>query len=113
MTSPNPDWRDLFMGQVDVEMAKRRWPKRPHRDFKARIQLSAAPAVTSAAANRGMSTSAYIRRAALAFAAFDLGIDLDQMLSDEPATRLKSEGPKTNRLEGGEGHGNWRIEGLS
>lgn len=101
-----------MMGQVDSVISTRGYQKPPHRDFKARIQQSAAPSVTKAAADRGMSTSAYIRRAALAFAAFDLGLDLAELLQDEPATRLKSDGPRTNLLEAGEGHGNWTIEGL-
>lgn len=106
------DWRDLVMGSVEAELDRRHKPKRPHRDFRARIQLSAVPMVVEAARRRDMSATAFLRRAALAFAAYDLGLDIDQILADEPATRLKSEGPKTNRYEAGRGHGDWRIMGL-
>lgn len=113
MTSREPDWIELVMGNIDTLIAHRSPSKRAHRDFKARIQLSAAPAIFAAAERRNMSASAYLRRCALAFAAYDLDLDLDVLLADEPATRLKSEGPKTNRLDEGQGHGEWVIGGLS
>jgi len=107
-----PDWRELLMGTVEAELASRDAPKRPHRDYRARVPLSAAPHIAEAARRRDMSITAYLRRAAIAFAAYDLGLDQQQMLVDEPATRLKSEGPRTNRLQQGRGHGDWKILGL-
>jgi hypothetical protein len=101
------------MGRVDqVAATRKRTHKPPHKDFRARIALSAAPIVVRAAAERGMSVSAYIRRATLAFAAFDQGLDLSDILADEPATRLKSEAPGMEREDGGRGHGQWVIRGL-
>lgn len=114
MTSqPSDEWRDLVMGKVDAVLEKRKITDRaPHRDFRARIQLSAVGALVAAAQARGMSTSAYLRRAGLAFAAYDLDLDLADLLEDEPATRLKGDWPRANRREHGQGHGIWRIGGL-
>jgi hypothetical protein len=106
------DWQEVVLGQVDVVLAGRAITKKPHRDFKARIQLSAVPALTEAAKLRNMSVSAYTRRACLAFAAYDLGLNLADLLEDEPSQRLKSDPPTTNLEEGGRGHGNWVIQGL-
>ena len=101
------------MGQVEATLLTRKSPKKPHRDYRLRIPLSAAPALLAAAEKRGMSVSAYTRRASLAFAAHDLGLDLAQLLIDEPATRHKFDGGGLDREEAGQGHGNWVIEGLA
>lgn len=101
-----------MMGQVDAKLARQKKAKKPHRDFRARIPLNAAPALNEAAAQRGMSVSAYLRRAGLAFAAHDLGLDLAQLLEDEPATRSRFAGTAADREMGGQGHGLWRIGGL-
>jgi hypothetical protein len=110
---PKPDWRDLMMGQVDAHLARRAKPKKPYRDFRARVPLAAAPVINTAAANRGMSVSAYLRRAGLAFAAHDLGLDLADLLADEPVTRLKFAGFPGDHADQGQGHGKWRIEELA
>ena len=106
------DWQEVVLGQVDVVLSGRDAQKKPHRDVKARIQLSAVPALTEAARMRDMSVSSYTRRAAIAFAAYDLSLSLADLLEDEPAQRLKTEPPSENREEGGRGHGNWVITGL-
>lgn len=106
------DWQEVMMGQVDVILDGRYPSKKPHRDVKARIQLSAVPALTEAARLRDMSVSSYTRRACLAFAAYDLGLDLADLLEDEPSQRLKSEPPHMSREEWGLGHGSWAIQGL-
>ncbi len=106
------DWQHLFMGQVDAKIAARKDTRKPYRDFKARIPLSAAPVLGAAAAQREMSVGAYIRRACLAFAAFDLDLDLAQVLIDEPETRRQYDGAFRDKAEAGQGHGNWVIEGL-
>lgn len=108
----DPHWRELMMGQVDAELAKRKRSKKPHRDFRARIPLGAAGALNQAAAARGMSVSAYLRRAGLAFAAHDLGLDLGELLADEPASRTRFAGTAADREMAGQGHGLWRIRGL-
>lgn len=110
--SPDPTPADLLMGMVDAVIANGVVDKSPHRDYKARMPLEVAPLLAKAAELRGMSVSAYLRRAGLAFVAADLGIPLEDLLRNEPATRLRTEGPKTNRSDAGEGHGLWKIGGL-
>lgn len=105
-------WQELMMGRVDATIAKRTHPKAPHRDFRTRMPQSAVASILRAAELRGMSVSAYLRRAGLAFVAHDLGLDLAQLLEDEPPTRNKFDGPKKDKVMKGQGHGQWRIEGL-
>ena len=107
-----PDFRELLMGSVDALFEERKTVKRPHRDIRTRVPVHIAPLIFKAAALRGLSAAAYLRRAVVAFAAYDLGLDAAQLLEEEPAMRLKGEGPKTNRLEAGRGHGSWGIRGL-
>lgn len=68
--------------------------------------------VKRAAEKRGMSMSSYVRRSAMAFVCFDLGLDWrETMAGDRGAAKIgKSyvEGGET----GGDGFGPWRIEGL-
>lgn len=115
MASTERDKRaaDLLMGMVDAKLSAIKVVKDAHRDFRTRIPIRHASDIAQAAEMRGISIRSYLRRALLSFVAYDLGKDVVEMLSDEPAQRLKSEGPKTNRRVGGEGHGNWRIERLS
>jgi len=111
MTGPSP--QDLLMGQIDRVLAARKEGTRPpHRSYRVRVQLSATMLIRDAAAARGMSVSAFLRRAGIAFAAYDAGLDVADLLKDEPPTRLKFEGPRVNREEGGQGHGKWKIRGL-
>lgn len=111
MSGPRPE--DLLMGQIDRVLAKRKDGSRPAcRYYKVRVQNSATMLIRDAAARREMSVSAYLRRAGIAFAAYDLGLDLAELLKDEPPTRLKYDGPRADRTEAGEGHGRWRIGGL-
>jgi hypothetical protein len=110
---PEPDWRELMMGQVDAHLARRYPGKPPYRDFRARIPLVAAPALAQAAAARQMSVSAYLRRAGLAFAAFDLGLKVDDLLVDEPITRIsRFAGVRADFDPTGIPFGKWKIEGL-
>jgi hypothetical protein len=77
-------------------------------------------ALRRAAKHRGMSASAYLRRAVAAFAAEDLGIPFEEILKDSP-----SPGWSTNRqdlprerktqvfrkeFDNGEGYGSWEVK---
>lgn len=107
-----PDFRDVILANVDIKHDKRRRDKLPHRDFRVRVPLSAVTALRLAAERRGMSVSAYARRAAIAFVAHDLGISLTELLRDEPLTRHNSMRIADIVSEGGRGHGPWNIERL-
>jgi hypothetical protein len=106
------DPKDLLLGMVDAEMARRTVDKFPHRDYRVRIPLEAANLLVASAADREMSVSAYLRRAGLAFVALDQGIPLPVLLENEPRTRLRLASPKSDRSERGEGHGLWEIGSL-
>lgn len=74
-------------------------------------------ALSVAAAARGVSLSGYVRRAALSFAAHDLGIDRDVLMQFEPPLRPAGHfgggarlGPETRA---GRGLGLWRIAELA
>jgi hypothetical protein len=101
-----------LLGSLDAMLAAQQTTKPPHRDFRARMPLENVGYLVQAAADRNMSISAYVRRATTAFIAFDLGLDLAQLLENEPATRLRYESPEADRLERGEGHGKWVIGSL-
>lgn len=103
---------DLILGMIDANLEARVVDKSPHRDYRARVPLSAVPALLEAADLRGMTISAYLRRAGLAFAAYDLGLSLDELLEDEPVSQLRWRNPGGNPSARGRGHGLWRIGGL-
>lgn len=101
------------MGKVDATLTGKVTDRhRPHRDYRARIPLHSAGTLVKAAQERGMSVSAYLRRAGLAFAAYDLDLNLDQLLEDEPASRQKFDGPQADVVLGTDDHGPWWIQGL-
>lgn len=71
------------------------------------------PLLVEAARRRGMSVTAYQRRAVLAFAVWDLGLDWMHELEDEgpiapPEGQVISREPARGR-----GFGRWKITGLS
>lgn len=105
---------EILLGMLDAhdKEVDHEASRNPYRDYRVRVPLEAAGPIQQAAAARGMSIAAYSRRAVTAFAAFDLGLDPYALLKLEPATRLKSEGPKSNRYDRGEEHGHWMIKGL-
>jgi hypothetical protein len=101
------------MGQVDRVLASKTENKTPYRDFRCRVRPSQAGPLYEAATARGMSVGAYIRRATLAFVAYDLGLDLTDLLEDEPPTRIRFAQPGNDQSMRGQGHGSWRIGHLT
>ncbi len=107
------DWRELFLGRVDATLTGKVSDRhRPHRDYRARIPLGSAGFLVSAADQRNLSVSAYLRRAGMAFTAFDLGMSLADLLDDEPATRHKFDGPQSDAVPQLHAHGLWQIQNL-
>lgn len=70
--------------------------------------------VRRAARTRGMSASAYIRRAVAAFAAHDLGEEMADIVSDSPMVqwRTKTENGQHFAMghDDGEGYGSWDVK---
>lgn len=70
--------------------------------------------VKDAAEARDMSMTAFMRRAALAIATVDQGLDWQTVMQDEPAIApFNQGGARTGVRKGGLGNGPWKIEGLS
>jgi uncharacterized protein (DUF1778 family) len=67
-------------------------------------------ALFRAAKARGLSMSAYARRAAIAFAAHDLDLNRVEVHENEPAIVARDENEP--RMFHGEGFGSWNIEKL-
>ena len=82
-------------------------PFRPEKDI---LLISAARA-------RDITISAYIRRAAMSFTAFDLGMSFDEIsLGEWPVNRFGTgAGPRgeNRRRANGKGAGRWQITGLT
>jgi hypothetical protein len=113
-TAPIPDrkptWRDVVEGNLDEAEAAR-----PRKQVRRTTPIDLTPhmkqIVTVAAARRGLSIAAYARRAVMAFAARDLGLDWWETMTDEPQVRTSASSAKSE-LGPGVGFGPWKIEGL-
>lgn len=81
-------------------------PFRPERDLL----------LVSAARARDITISGYIRRSAMAFTAFDLGMTFDEIsLGEWPVGRFGERGAHSSnsRRAHGKGAGAWQIKGLT
>lgn len=101
------DWWTI----LDDQMAS----QEPHRAARRSIAINYPTDlyayVLEAARLRGISMTAYQRRASLAFAAHDLGFDwLEAMLSEPPVGSFDSPGKGVK--SDGIGFGPWRIDAL-
>lgn len=107
-------WQDKLLAEYDArkDAAPDRHPT-PRHTFAVNVPPEWLELVQDAAQARDLSVTAYVRRAALAFAIQDLGLDWETVMKGEPRIR-----PFTG-LDGGDperalgyGHGDWRILGL-
>lgn len=70
--------------------------------------------INEAARRRGLSTTAYIRRAAAAIATFDLEASWEDAMADEPGFGLYGERPGRAVIRpDGHGFGPWQVTGLT
>jgi len=110
LTPPDPD----VLERLDSLLAERK-----HEDTT--IGMHFGPefmrVLMAASTARGMSLSSYVRRAALSFAAHDLGLDRDELMAYEPPLRPAGHfgggarlGPETRH---GKGLGLWKIAELT
>lgn len=99
-------WQDLLVDQVDGAT------RTPRRSLAINFPPSMAGHIIAAARRRDMSITALARRALMAFVVYDLGLDWDEVMADEPRLRtFDAQGTEPERLAGG-GHGPWRITKL-
>ena len=106
-----PGWADRLRADVEaIPLGTRRRGKHAGR-FNIEITPGILPLLHRAAAARGVSPTSYIRRAMLAFIAYDLNRPLEAVLEHDP----RVSGPKQTRAvldpEGNIG-GSWEIEDL-
>jgi hypothetical protein len=104
------NWKDRIQDGVDsIPEAKRPTESK-------RIGLHFQPdwykIVELAAASRGMSKGAYVRRAAMAFAIYDLQMRYEDVMKDEPPIRDNPNESRPFRARHGNGFGLWKIMGL-
>lgn len=103
--SGRPDWRQVALRRAHATAMVRR--QRWREADMSRFQMSAGPRFTrylaDAAALRGLTTVAYVRRAVAAFIAADLDIPFTEVISDTPHPK----GQSVARYDDGAGHGSW------
>jgi len=112
MPRKRPDWKQI----LDQEIEGRR-TKRTHTDRSVGVNMNTEQwkIIDRAAARRQMSVAAFVRRAALALAVHDLGLDWAEVMKDEVSPRGHGNARYYNTREnaGGIGHGLWRIREMS
>jgi hypothetical protein len=108
MRRPATDWRKQIIDDVGAP------PDGPVL-ISTGVQLDGPSneVIRAAARRRGMSPSAYLRRAAVAFATFDLDRDWDEVMADEPGfTAFGKNMGKSPYRPNGHGFGPWKVLGL-
>jgi hypothetical protein len=81
---PNPDWAKTIDEQLTVKDADRT----PRRSMAVNYPTELYALVLAASKNRGMTATAYQRRASLAFACHDLGLPISVVAVHEPPTAV-------------------------
>lgn len=103
------DWRV----RVDMAVARAqatREPPRGRASVSTRFRGGAAQLIRQAAAARGLTTAAFVRRSALAFAAVVLDRDYDDVVAYD--NRIQLDGFATAEDPSGRLCGPWEIVGL-
>lgn len=100
------DWRELLASKLDK-------PPETARSTAFRTTPAIDRILNEAASRRHMSVSAYVRRAAVAIACRDLGLNWDEVMQDEPGFGIYGERPGRAVIRpNGHGFGAWRVTGL-
>jgi hypothetical protein len=99
-------WQTIIEAQVAASVQRHR--RQPRKSTAINLAQEQYNVLLNAARSRDISMAAYLRRAALAFACFDLGLDWDQVMADEPATGGFGNTGVLQELAGS-GAGAWHI----
>jgi len=104
MTSP--DYRQVIADQIAA-----RTPQHTRRGWNAPVRLSPehAEIVRNAADRRDIAMASFVRRAVVAFACFELGLDYGAAMADEGPILGPAGHGSAERDLGGRGHGAWEI----
>lgn len=101
------DWRDKV---VDTVIEDRRASRRT----TGIVQPESFVAIINRAARaRDMTMGAFMRRAAMAVACHDLGLDWETVMAEEPAIRNYNRSHASVTFTGGSGHGPWQIRRMA
>lgn len=103
---PEPDFRQVIADQIAA-----RAPKHTRRGWNAPVRLNDehAEIVRTAAEHRGIAMASFVRRAVVAFACHELGLDYGKVMANEgPILGPTGHGEAEKDL-GGRGHGEWEI----
>lgn len=87
-----------------------------HRDFElvcANLSPEQRQLLFLASRTRGIALQPYVRRATLAFVAFDIGLNWDEITEDEPTTNAFGEFRMQGTARYGAGYGPWQIMELA
>ncbi len=107
-----PDPKDVMLDRIEAS----RINKRPSRMISVNWNDTLYLVVKNAARMRGISLSAYVRRAAVAMAVYDLGLDYFTVMKDERGTRgYGDRGGNPEEIAAsaqGRGYGSWEIKEL-
>lgn len=106
-----PDWRRVALERAHARAVAVR-ERQAYVDM-GRIQMTVGPfylrGLSDAAAARGLTVTAYCRRAIAAFVSADTGIPLADILADAP----HPQGPAYGSHDDGEGHGLWTASAFA
>lgn len=112
MAKQEPNPRDVMLDRIEAS----RFNKRPSRMISVNWNETLYRIVKHAAEERGISMSAYVRRAAAAMACYDLGLDYYTVMKDERGTRgYGQRGGNADDIavsSQGRGFGLWEIKEL-
>lgn len=100
-------WRQILLDQIDSKISPR-----TRRSVGINFPPDMQRVVLRAAREREISMASYVRRAAVAFAVHDLGLDWDEVMQEEPGVRTFGGTLKTETKAKGRGFGRWLIKEL-
>jgi hypothetical protein len=103
-----PEVAERVLDAFEVKSQARR-EKNSGVSFSFAVKREALVHIRSAARARGLSLSAYCRRAIFAFAAFDMGLNPADLLAMEGRTAAATQRSLDAVDRQGQGHGRWRI----
>lgn len=106
--SERPDWRETMRADIDSLPQSRRPREADLVKTQTDFRLSTISAVRQAAASRGVTVAAFIRRATYAMAAHELGIGITELTSRDDRMANASGFSISDPL--GDRFGEWEIE---
>lgn len=102
------DWKELTLDALEMKPA----PTSPGWGLRLRFDMDDRVLLDQVAKMRGMSQSAYARRAIVAFIVHDLGLDWYEHNQNEiPIAPYGGRGYHSMSMDG-QGYGDWEIQGL-